>query len=85
MRPEAGRPWFGPRAFGWGLSPIRWQGWASVGLFALALFGARRILGGPAGSGRFLAVAAILAAALFGLAWLKRDRTRDIRWRWGGD
>ena len=25
-----GRPWFGPRSFGWGWVPISWQGWVAV-------------------------------------------------------
>jgi hypothetical protein len=38
----AGRAWFGPRRFGWGLTPVSWQGWVLTavyvaGVFALAI------------------------------------------------
>jgi hypothetical protein len=30
-------PWFGPKRVGWGLAPIRWQGWAATGLFIVVV------------------------------------------------
>jgi hypothetical protein len=85
MRSEDDRPWFGARRFGYGLSPITWEGWASVGVFAIALSAAGRLLGHSMGPGRFQALAAGLTAVLLGLVWLKRDRKQKIRWRWGDD
>lgn len=39
-------PWFGPKAFGWGLRPVSWQGWlltaVLVGGVALTIFGLHR-------------------------------------------
>jgi hypothetical protein len=34
----AGRPWFGPRRHGWGLTPISWQGWVLTGAYVAAVF-----------------------------------------------
>ena len=34
----AGRPWFGPRRYGWGLTPISWQGWVLTGAYVAAVF-----------------------------------------------
>jgi hypothetical protein len=34
----AGRPWFGPRRYGWGLKPVSWQGWALTGAYVAAVF-----------------------------------------------
>ena len=34
----AGRPWFGPKRYGWGLTPISWQGWALTGAYVVAVF-----------------------------------------------
>jgi hypothetical protein len=85
MRTAGDRPWFGPKSYGWGFAPITWEGWASVAAYAAALFSARRLMGGPADVGGYLAVAAVLTAALLGLAWWKRDRSRGVGWRWGGD
>ena len=31
------RGWFGPKRFGWGASPASWEGWASTGVFILAM------------------------------------------------
>jgi hypothetical protein len=32
------KPWFGPkRVFGWGWTPITWQGWLMVVVFLLAI------------------------------------------------
>jgi hypothetical protein len=32
------RVWFGRRSFGWGLRPVRWQGWVVTGLYLLFVF-----------------------------------------------
>jgi hypothetical protein len=32
------RPWFGPRRYGWGLTPISWQGWVLTGAYVAAVF-----------------------------------------------
>jgi hypothetical protein len=34
----AGRPWFGPRRVGWGLTPISWQGRLLTGAYVAAVF-----------------------------------------------
>lgn len=31
--------WFGPKRFGWGLSPKTWQGWVSVLVYAGLMIG----------------------------------------------
>ena len=32
------QPWFGPkRHFGWGWTPVRWQGWAVTGAYLLVI------------------------------------------------
>lgn len=34
------QPWFGPkRSFGWGWTPISWQGWAVTGLYLITILG----------------------------------------------
>ena len=38
MHRVTAKPWFGPRRFGWGWSPVSWQGWL-VTLAFLALMG----------------------------------------------
>ena len=34
----AGRPWFGPKRYGWGFTPISWQGWVLTGAYVVAVF-----------------------------------------------
>ena len=31
-------PWFGPRRYGWGLTPISWQGWVLTGAYVVTVF-----------------------------------------------
>jgi hypothetical protein len=34
------QPWFGPkRSFGWGWTPISWQGWTATGLYLVTILG----------------------------------------------
>jgi hypothetical protein len=40
------RVWFGRRTFGWGLRPVRWQGWVVTGLYLLIVFMLARALAG---------------------------------------
>ena len=35
--------WFGPKTFGWGVSPASWQGWLVTALFILAAIAAFRV------------------------------------------
>jgi hypothetical protein len=34
----AERPWFGPKRYGWGLTPISWQGWVLTASYVVAVF-----------------------------------------------
>jgi Mn2+/Fe2+ NRAMP family transporter len=38
------RVWFGRKTFGWGLRPVRWQGWMVTGLYLLLVFVLTRAL-----------------------------------------
>lgn len=39
-------PWFGPkRSFGWGWTPITWEGWALTALMLIAVLGAFLVFG----------------------------------------
>lgn len=53
-------PWFQSKRFGWGLSPARWEGWATIAVL-FALLYATLVLTRPLGQG-FRAVAVALAA-----------------------
>lgn len=62
-RPLIGRKaWFGPRRFGWGLSPVTAEGWAvtviglAIGIALIATVSAARWVG-------FIVMAAVVAVA----------------------
>ena len=38
-------PWFGPKRFGWGWTPITWEGWLVTVLFLAVVLGTCLIFG----------------------------------------
>ncbi len=73
--------WFAPKRYGWGATPVSWQGWAiMIGFIAIGI-----------GAGRFFAdrpivVAAIVVPAMIVLLVITVKTTRGgWRWRWGSD
>lgn len=38
------RPWFGPRRFGWGWTPVTWKGWALTMVFLAGILAAGLLL-----------------------------------------
>jgi len=70
--------WFVPKAFGFGATPVTWQGWAvTLGFFA-ALVAAARLM--PIGVPRIIVFIALIAA--FGVVTANRT-DGGLRWRWG--
>jgi MFS superfamily sulfate permease-like transporter len=69
--------WFAPKLFGWGATPVTWQGWLVTAVFVVVLIGISRGLEGPA---RWLSL--LLAIVGFTtIIWRKTDG--GWRWRWG--
>ena len=83
--------WFKPKRYGYGATPIAWQGWAIVVAFLAAVLALAWTLIGfdranPPDESTlvlFFTSVAILAAAV----WIISKRTTDgeWRWRWGED
>jgi len=77
-------PWFGPKAYGIGVSPRSPAGWAAVGVYVVAMAATGPVV-------RYLAAPtwiiwlsfAVLTVGFLALTILKSDRQRR-RWRWGG-
>jgi membrane-bound ClpP family serine protease len=70
--------WFAPKLFGWGATPVTWQGWALIiGFVALLLLDLRLI--------ESVAAKIVIAAALTaGLAVLSCRKTDGgCHWHWG--
>ena len=71
----AGRPWFGPRRYGWGLKPASWQGWVLTGVYVAAVFALAITLATPQ-PWVFWTLFALATVAYFLIANLTRDGRR---------
>ena len=79
--------WFRPKRYGYGATPITWEGWLLVlgfaALMAVSVVVMNRFAGvaSPAG---WLIWAAVVAAGVLWLVQFSRRRTDgEWRWRWG--
>jgi hypothetical protein len=73
------QPWFAPKRFGYGATPITWQGWALT--FGCGLVVALAVTAMP-DPWRWLVVVPVASAFVA----LSRARTSaPWRWRWGRD
>ena len=60
MKLPIGQPWFGPRRFGFGVSPINGQGWACIGVYVPALATIPTLMGRAARGADALGILAAL-------------------------
>jgi uncharacterized membrane protein YbhN (UPF0104 family) len=78
--------WFRPKRYGYGATPVTWQGWALVGV-AVAVIAAAAVLVGPHGRQNpwgwfeFLGIEALVLIVLWVITRRKTDG--EWRWRWG--
>jgi len=78
--------WFRPKRYGYGATPVTWQGWTVVGV-AVAAIVADALLVRPRHAANprawivFLAIEAAIIAALFIVS--RRKTEGGFRWRWG--
>jgi hypothetical protein len=81
------RYWFRPKRYGYGATPVTWEGWAlTVGIVAVVALSivAMNLLAGRSNVGAWLAWAAFIVIAVFWMARISRQRTDGKwRWRWG--
>jgi hypothetical protein len=77
--------WFKPKRYGYGATPITWQGWAITIATVLAMVAVSLFL--RLNTKSFLGLASLLAfdaAALGVLLVVSRRKTNGVwRWRWG--
>jgi hypothetical protein len=79
------QPWFGPKAYGIGISPKHAKGWLALGVYVLGMIATGPVvalLGAPTWAIWIAFV--LLTVALFVLVFVKGDRA-PWRWRWGGE
>ena len=76
-----GREWFAPKRYGYGATPVTWQGWAlTFGFVALSVLLALALHNRP------LQLIAIMVPLTVGFCVICALTTRGgWRWRWGGD
>jgi len=73
--------WFPAKTYGWGWGPpIRWQGWAVLAVFVLALVSVTIIADPAKNPGAFVIGVFVASSALIAICWRKGE---PPRWRWG--
>ncbi len=70
--------WFAPRLFGYGATPVTWQGWLFSLGFAILLIAATRFI--PGDLARFTVASALVLCFCIVAA---RKTDGGWRWRWG--
>ena len=79
--------WFVPKRYGYGATPVTWQGWALTAVFvALLILAAALLLRGEPSSAKlvaFFAIEGILVAAMWIISF--RTTAGEWRWRWGDE
>ena len=81
------RYWFRPRRYGYGATPVTWEGWAlTVGIAAVVALSvvAMNVLADRSNVGAWLVWPAFIAIAVLWMVRISRQRTDGgWRWRWG--
>ncbi len=83
----SGPLWFRAKRYGWGWTPVTWQGWAVMAAYMAVVLGWAGYEVG--GTGRRQPISAVwpglvvillLTALLIAICWIRGERPR---WRWG--
>jgi hypothetical protein len=77
--------WFKPKVYGFGATPVTWQGWALIGVYVVIVVAATLIFvsrqkSSPAWMS-WIAVMVVATSVMTLASWLKTDGT--WHWRWG--
>jgi hypothetical protein len=83
------RYWFRPKRYGYGATPVTWEGWVFTMLVAVVLAGSVSLLiqyGRAADPAMILVWAAVVAIVIAVLVAVTKAKTEGgWRWRWGDD
>ena len=79
------RFWFRPKTYGYGVTPVTWEGWAVVVAYiAVVLTVVLRLIGHDHTFTTQLSAIAVIAAATGVMVFVSSQKTDgDLRWRWG--
>ena len=83
------RYWFRPKRYGYGATPVNWQGWAATFGMVAVLVGSVLLMNRLVDRSNlsvWLIWAGVIAAIMLGFVELCRRKTDgEWRWRWGAD
>ena len=81
------RYWFKPKRYGYGATPVTWEGWTitfAAVIVVAGSIGAMKVLVGRSNLAAWLAwVVLILLATLWFVQFCRRRTNGEWRWRWG--
>jgi O-antigen/teichoic acid export membrane protein len=77
--------WFRPKQYGYGATPVTWQGWAiTLATMVVVVAATVTVAGRTALDLSFWVAVAVVFAAISALVTISRRKTDgDWRWRWG--
>jgi hypothetical protein len=79
-------PWFRAKRYGYGAGlPFKWQGWAVVALYALAVAGIGLLSNQDASLPKAAAFGLLLIVTGIFIAIVHNRTVGGWKWRWGGD
>jgi hypothetical protein len=79
------RYWFKPKIFGYGATPVTWEGWLlATGYLVFVLFMTLGLLGREPSVVLWVLWVVVIVAVTAAMTWLARLKTEgEWRWRWG--
>lgn len=82
--------WFKRKIYGWGWTPVRWQGWVVIFVYiilisTLVFIREEDIVGNPYSGSNFLTFALPVILLTFILFFICYKKGEKPRWQWGSD
>ena len=79
--------WFKPKRYGYGATPVTWQGWLlTIAAAAATAFSVFKLMEAPADLARVVVWLALVALSVVVLVIVSRRKTDgEWRWRWNGE
>jgi hypothetical protein len=68
--------WFGPKRIGWGISPRRWQGWATLLVYCTLMISLTRVIDPVAHQVVDIAIRVAASVAFCAILFLKSDSSK---------
>lgn len=80
--------WFKRKLYGWGWTPVKWQGWCIIFLYILLILGLvltreEDIPGNPDSGSNFLTFALPIIISTISLVIIAYKKGEKPRWQWG--